>query len=118
VITAAGCLMNVQSLYFDPPDLWARVSAPALMFVGLAGSVWPRKILRFAGWLGIGFFALVILGVVIPGEDLVLRHMANSADAQLHLVPDLSLPQRIAIVVGFTSALVFCFIWSGKQASV
>ena len=62
-------LLNVPQLFFEPLFMWARVGIPILLVIGLVGTFLELRLLRLAGWMGIGLFVLVVLVTAIPGED-------------------------------------------------
>jgi len=61
--------LNLDILHFQPLSLWSRLLPPLLLVLGLLGSAYEVRPLRFAGWVGIMIFLLISLLASFPSED-------------------------------------------------
>jgi hypothetical protein len=70
LIAASEVVLNIPPLAFYMPweFSWCLAAVPALLVVGFIGNILRMKIMAFAGWVGICFFALCSLGGI--GTDL------------------------------------------------
>jgi hypothetical protein len=71
---------ELPHLLIETPPLWYRIVEPALLAIGLLGSVLSSKVLRFVGWVGICCFFLVLMSAM---PDL------DHADPELREAPTL-----------------------------
>lgn len=71
-LVSGTLFLNLDFLQLEPLALWARLMPPMLVVLGLVGSVYGIKPLRFAGWVGIVAFLLVFLLASFPSEDYLL----------------------------------------------
>ena len=70
-VVAATTLYVPELLYDRQLVLWVKIICPLLFFIGLAGSLFGSRLLRILGWLGIPFYLVFAIGMILPGEEYI-----------------------------------------------
>ncbi len=97
LVAAALFVLNYPHLLIETVPLWYRIVEPALLVIGLVGSVLMSKPLRVAGWIAICLFLPVLLAAT---PDL------DHADPEFR---GFSTLWRVALTLALWVSLAVCF---------
>jgi hypothetical protein len=109
LIAGVTCLLNLQSMFFEPVGPWVRIAIPILLSVGFVGSVLGNKSLRLVGWVAIALCALFLLTGAAPGEDYTLGGPDSPAGPSPHFVSGWLVLCRVAVFLALVVSLIVCF---------
>jgi hypothetical protein len=115
LIIIATILLNLRSFFFEPLAPLPRWLIPALLAAGALGALLESKVLKWAGWIGVAAFFVLMIASSIPGEDYVLRGTASPDSITPNRVSGWLVLIRLATVSLFTGALVLCFRIVNRQ---
>jgi hypothetical protein len=106
LVGSATCALNVPGVFWEPLPMSFRVGIPAFLIAGVAGAVMRNRILRFAGWIGIAWFALLVLYVAFLTDDYMFRTIPGGSPN----VPSASaFLWRIAFILTNSALLIVLF---------
>ncbi len=107
LVVIVAVALNLPQLSFEPLKSWVGIAVPALLLLGLLGSAFNSKPLRLAGWIGLGYFVLVVLATAVPGEDYVL---GGPKDVEVpRQMSGVYVLLRLVLMSMIAIALIICF---------
>jgi hypothetical protein len=97
LVVAVLFVLNQPHFLIETAPLWYRTAEPALLLIGLLGSVLRSSALRFVGWIGICCFLLVLI-VATPDLDHVSSELSGAPTQW-----------RVAVTLALWMSLAVCF---------
>ena len=73
LVAIAVCALNVPGFFWEPLPLWFRITIPGLLVAGFVGALLRSRALRIVGWIGIGWFTLLLFYLAVLTDDYIFR---------------------------------------------
>jgi hypothetical protein len=111
---AATTLFVPVLLYDRPLSLEIRIICPLLFFIGLAGSLFGSRLFRIFGWLGIPFYLLYAIAMILPGEEYMFGGPGGPPLSAPHLPSVLETSLRFVLLMTLIAVLIASYIKVGR----
>ena len=112
LIAAAVCVLNIPRFFWEPLPIGFRITVPVLLLAAFATSFVQSAVLRFAGWVGISGFLLLMVYIVFLTDDYIAQGTATEAP---HVPSTLAFAWRISIYLVISVLLIVCYGLIGRS---
>jgi hypothetical protein len=101
--------LNLKPIHFEALSLGARLVPMTALAIGLCGSLFKARLIRFVGWIGIVMFFVVSVALSFPSEDYVLGHSPIGSGTGPREVSAVTVSIKLLMGFAITMALILTY---------